>query len=712
MQHLKWSQTTKPKNHNPIFAAISSTTIAFLAILSLFYVAYYGIYATLSNNDSFCEELVSNSSKHLKSKDIHDAFTAALFSSIAYLRYEKIGDEGEEDKNLAWFPSEITMAKYPDHWPEKAAVHARMMFDQLHAFGQQNIEKLHRRLSRLYRKNNSNNEQSKNITSNASSKHTKQKQSWHSDREKFHIRWFFGNFQDDDGWHDVEVLLAESASTIVIAFRGSDTLADLLTNSQPMNDIPSSSRFHGDAKGKVLGGMLAAFETVSHGRITQITSRNTPTAHGVLGEGSLIHQTFVHACAASKRVVTQSNDTVFTRCEYQPTHDDHHPQHEDTLADILLETIFAAQERHKRVLITGHSLGAALAALLAYDHTLILHSQKSRLALRKWAKQERHRLTHPVTGHKHSLHAVVEYNHSISVKQLLARSQSSKLVNNTNKHSQHSFHDLLSIKKHALLPKLITFGEPQFCDYAFIASLSNILQPLLKHRTWSFITLGGTDCKPDLVTELLKTLSSVLGRQFLGFDSVLQKKERRQQQQRQQHHDSGAVISLTGDSFGGLQIDLQDSEESKEHEVLRLSPQQLRQLKEANAAKETKQLSSIDDPMTIHPLLRKHRVFVNSFAAASSVDAHALQHYLRGVLLLAVKHNDRQAYITASSWWQAMKRMGKGLQSSLPLMLAHDLSNATTIKLNLVTTRRQNNNSDVGNSYWRPQLTLRDVALI
>ena len=51
--------------------------------------------------------------------------------------------------------------------------------------------------------------------------------------EKFEFRWFFGDWKEGM-WHDTEVLLAESNTIAAVVFRGSDTTADLFTNSQTM----------------------------------------------------------------------------------------------------------------------------------------------------------------------------------------------------------------------------------------------------------------------------------------------------------------------------------------------------------------------------------------------------------------------------------------------------------------------------------------------
>ena len=59
--------------------------------------------------------------------------------------------------------------------------------------------------------------------------------------ESFRLRWFFADWREGL-WHDTEVLLGESDNVAVIVFRGSDTAADLFTNSQTME--PASHSFY------------------------------------------------------------------------------------------------------------------------------------------------------------------------------------------------------------------------------------------------------------------------------------------------------------------------------------------------------------------------------------------------------------------------------------------------------------------------------------
>ena len=79
--------------------------------------------------------------------------------------------------------------------------------------------------------------------------------------ESFKFRWFFADWREGL-WHDTEVLLGESATTAVIIFRGSDTAADLFTNSQTMEPALHSYYF-GSQAGTVQYFSSAVKETFS-----------------------------------------------------------------------------------------------------------------------------------------------------------------------------------------------------------------------------------------------------------------------------------------------------------------------------------------------------------------------------------------------------------------------------------------------------------------
>lgn len=60
--------------------------------------------------------------------------------------------------------------------------------------------------------------------------------------DSIEFRWFFADWREGI-WHDTEVLLGESETTAVIVFRGSDSAADLFTNSQTMEPAVHSYYF-------------------------------------------------------------------------------------------------------------------------------------------------------------------------------------------------------------------------------------------------------------------------------------------------------------------------------------------------------------------------------------------------------------------------------------------------------------------------------------
>ena len=67
-------------------------------------------------------------------------------------------------------------------------------------------------------------------------------------RDSIVLRWFFADWREGL-WHDTEVLLGESETTAFIVFRGSDSAADLITNSQTLEPATHSNYF-GSQNGK------------------------------------------------------------------------------------------------------------------------------------------------------------------------------------------------------------------------------------------------------------------------------------------------------------------------------------------------------------------------------------------------------------------------------------------------------------------------------
>jgi hypothetical protein len=63
-----------------------------------------------------------------------------------------------------------------------------------------------------------------------------------TEQDPIEFRWFFADWREGI-WHDTEVLLGESKTTAVIVFRGSDSAADLFTNSQTMEPATHSYYF-------------------------------------------------------------------------------------------------------------------------------------------------------------------------------------------------------------------------------------------------------------------------------------------------------------------------------------------------------------------------------------------------------------------------------------------------------------------------------------
>ena len=182
-------------------------------------------------------------------------------------------------------------------------------------------------------------------------------------KESFKLRWFLSNWHEN-GWHDTEVLLAETRETAVIAFRGTESRADMITNSQAYESVRHSRYFNGIDHGAVHRGFLNAYTRVDSGDITALNSQRA----GSDTFGDAIPTTYNDCMKARHR----NTDTTITG-----------PQAAFTcavrgirLAGLLVDSAFSALHKGKNLVITGHSLGVYTYIHIyihtcSYIHTLI-----------------------------------------------------------------------------------------------------------------------------------------------------------------------------------------------------------------------------------------------------------------------------------------------------------------------------------------------------
>ena len=153
------------------------------------------------------------------------------------------------------------------------------------------------------------------------------------------FRWFLDNW-NEGLWHDTEVLLAESTEYAAIIFRGSDSPADLVTNSQTMERVGHSKIFGEFAVGSIHRGMLNAYSRVDTGLVYPLTEQDDSAA---------IKSSFGRSLpdAYDKCVQKRQVNSTVQGCRLRST----------SLALLLKKSAESVLRSGKKLLITGHSLG-------------------------------------------------------------------------------------------------------------------------------------------------------------------------------------------------------------------------------------------------------------------------------------------------------------------------------------------------------------------
>ena len=229
-----------------------------------------------------------------------------------------------------------------------------------------------------------------------------------------------------------------SKSTLIIAFRGSDSPADVATNMQLMESAAHSHVFQNCSTGSIHRGILNAYYRVNSGTLVDLTKFRSPNEYRSPWD---LYLKSIHDSG------TVSMDTALNP--------DARTISKRKLSSILRYIIFEAMKSKRRVVITGHSLGGALATVL------ILH------LLTNWVPTEN-------TGRKGDFDA---------------RSDSSFLS-----------------RKNLRKLYLYTYGEVEYADESLLNCLKShpIVESFAKSMNYRrFVSLTKSPlCKSDVVTRI------------------------------------------------------------------------------------------------------------------------------------------------------------------------------------------------------------------
>ena len=273
-------------------------------------------------------------------------------------------------------------------------------------------------------------------------------------KQKYQVTWFFNDFREGS-WHDTELIILESPDTIVIAFRGSDSPSDLVTNSQRLETTKKSSIF-GSIKGRLHRGIMNAYSSVNAGDIIRVNP-NFQSLYDVELLGELLSTSCIDK--------TETRDSRI-KCKVQDV----------LLAPILKQAVYLALNEGKKVILTGHSLGKILSVYfkLIVNKYTIFYFSGSALAILLAID-------------------VIILDHDTSNK-------------DTTMKAFPSIIDGLSV---------VAFGQPEFADSTFYVNLFrkySKARELFVLRYKEFVSLSKAPaCKRDAITTITEHASRILG---------------------------------------------------------------------------------------------------------------------------------------------------------------------------------------------------------
>ena len=213
--------------------------------------------------------------------------------------------------------------------------------------------------------------------------------------KKYKVNWFFSNWHEENKakikWHDTDLIIATSGkSEIVLAFAGTASTADAVTNVQTLEPASHSGLFGirtnstnvTSVEGNIHRGFLNAYARVTHGEIQRLDNMNHTNPASLKG----LDDYFI-ACIQQTRSLQTINSTEISIVEQDSSNNvtkkkikKHrkkrkqqkekicHSRGDKLLMHILREVTTTALKSGQTVHVVGHSLAGALAT---YTHWIV-----------------------------------------------------------------------------------------------------------------------------------------------------------------------------------------------------------------------------------------------------------------------------------------------------------------------------------------------------
>jgi len=220
----------------------------------------------------------------------------------------------------------------------------------------------------------------------------------HEGGKRYSVDWVLNDWHEEKAkirWHDTDLIIATSGkSDIVLAFAGTTSAADALTNLQTLEPASHSGLFNQKAvtnstnstvEGNIHRGFLNAYARVVRGKIRKINknhsrSTSTKSLHDYFNK-CIIQQHAPQSNSTAIATIKQnkSNNVIMKLVNKRKKRHDKKKDimrkrnknvcrsHENRLMDILRDVTTNSLQSGQTVHLVGHSLAGALATIHALD---------------------------------------------------------------------------------------------------------------------------------------------------------------------------------------------------------------------------------------------------------------------------------------------------------------------------------------------------------